>query len=143
MLKIVLDTNVIVSGTIMNHGPSFQLLKAWEEDHYILIVSEPILDEINRVFHYRHIMQKRRLTEEDIATVVCRLREYGLMVTGMPEVEAVPTDLEDNKFVTAAMEGEADYIISGDQHLRKLRHYEDIAIVSPAEGIQILQKSVE
>lgn len=52
MLRVVLDTNVIISGVITNHGVPFQILKSWEKGDFALIISQPILQEIERVLHY-------------------------------------------------------------------------------------------
>jgi predicted nucleic acid-binding protein len=54
------------------------------------------------------------------------------------KIDAIPEDPQDNKFITAAIEGEADYIVSGDHHLRDLKNYQGISIVSPSEFLQII-----
>lgn len=138
MLRVVLDTNVIVSGTIMDYGAPFQILRKWEEGDFLLIVSEPILREIERVLHYPRIKGKRHLTGKDIKGVLEVLRRYGLSTPAEIEIEAVPADPADDKFIIAAVEGEVDYIVSGDRHLRNLGSYRGIKIISPSEFVRIL-----
>jgi len=143
MLRVVLDTNVIISGTITDYGAPFQILKSWEKGDFVIIVSEPILQEIERVLHYPHIKNERRLTDQDIGNVLQLLRIYGINIPAEIEIEAVPEDPEDNKFIVAAVEGDADYIVSGDRHLRDLKSYRDIEIVSPSEFVRILDSGTE
>jgi putative PIN family toxin of toxin-antitoxin system len=138
MLKVVLDTNVIISGTIMDHGVSFQILKSWENGEFILIISEPILQEIDRVFHYSHIKDKRGLSEEHIKDVLYALKTYSLNTSTETKIEAISDDPDDDKFIVAAVEGEADYIVSGDRHLRGIEHYHGIRVISPAEFMKML-----
>ena len=61
---------------------------------------------------------------------------------GKLELNLIQEDPDDNKFVQAALEGQAQYIVSGDLHLQKLRSYRDIRIVSPKEFVaKILSSS--
>ena len=101
-------------------------------------MSEPILEEIERVLHYPKIKKKRHLTEGNIRNILKLLRKYSMSTPADIIIEAVPEDPADNKFVTAAAEAEADYIVSGDRHLRNLGSYHGIAIVSPDQFLQIL-----
>lgn len=56
------------------------------------------------------------------------------------KIEAVPEDPADDKFIIAAVEGEADYVVSGDRHLRNLESYRGIRIISPSEFVRILKE---
>jgi putative PIN family toxin of toxin-antitoxin system len=141
MLRAVLDTNVIVSGTISNHGTPFQVLEGWRRGEFATIVSEPILQEIERVFHYPRIKDRRHLTDQDIDNILQLLRRYGLNTPAEIRIEAIIEDPGDEKFVVAAIEGGADYIVSGDRHLKALNSYRQIRIVSPSEFVQILRSS--
>jgi len=138
MLRAVLDTNVIISGSIMDHGPPCQIIKNWETGSFILVISDPILQEVERAFHYPRI--KRYLAEQDIEAVLNTLRRYGVNTPSKIEIELIPEDPGDNKFIVAAIEGEANYIVSGDRHLQNLGSYSGIKIVSPAEFIRILNQ---
>jgi len=143
MLRVVLDTNVIVSGVIADQGVPFQILKSWEKGELVVIVSEPILQEVDQVLRYPRIKDKRHLTERDIRNVLRSLRRNGLSTPAETGIEAIPEDPEDNKFIIAAVEGEADYIVSGNSHLRDLKSYRGIKIVSPSEFVWILNPKDE
>jgi len=55
------------------------------------------------------------------------------------KVNVVKQDPDDNKFIEAALEGEADYIVTQDRHLLKLKEFEGIKIVTPEEFLRILK----
>ena len=93
------------------------------------------------MFHYPHIRNRRHLTEQDIETTLQLLRRYGLNTPAELRIEAIAEDPEDDKFIAAAIEGGADYIVSGDNHLKALNSYQEIRIVSPSEFVQILESS--
>ncbi len=78
MLKVVLDTNVIVSGIITDHGVPFDILEKWRKGEFLLVLSKPILKEIERVLNYPKIKKKRHLTKETIQNVLVVLRKYSL-----------------------------------------------------------------
>jgi len=139
MHKIVLDTNVIISGMIMDHNAPFEILKAFEKGKLALIVSEPILEEVNRVLNYPRIKEKRHLSQQKIHRIMKALKTYGVITPAKLKIDAVPQDPEDNKFICAAIEGKAEYIVSGDRHLTELVSYHGIRIVSPSEFVQIAE----
>ena len=140
MVRAVLDTNVIISGSIMEYGPSFRILKAWEHERFVLIASEDIIQEVDRVFHYPRIKEKRRLRESEIRKVLGNLREYGEMVPGELALKVVIDDPDDDKFLIAAVEGRADYIVSGDPHLKDLSNYRGTAIIPPVQFAMLLER---
>lgn len=138
MLRVVLDTNVIISGVITDHGAPFQVLQRWRNSEFALITSEPILKEVERVLNYPKIKRKRRFTEENIRNVIELLRKYGIAAPADVTIEAVPEDPADDKFIVAAVEAEADYIVSGDRHLKDIGSYHGIGIISPDEFLRVL-----
>jgi putative PIN family toxin of toxin-antitoxin system len=66
LLRAVLDTNVYVSGTILSRGTPFEILEAWRRQAYILITSEAIIAEIERVLHYPRIRDRYTVSEQDV-----------------------------------------------------------------------------
>lgn len=142
MLRAVVDTNVLVSGTIQNSGHPSRIINAWRDGLFLLVSSPPILIEIERVLHYPKIKGKYNLSRKQISLVLENIRKYSMITPGKLELNLIQEDPDDNKFVQAALEGQAQYIVSGDLHLQKLRSYRDIRIVSPKEFVaKILSSS--
>ena len=139
MLKAVLDTNVIVSGTIIDTGIPFELLKAWREQKWNLITSPQILQEVQRVLTLPRISQVYALTGQGITDLI---RLFSYRATLIPEHLTIPRtarDPDDDHVLACAKEGEADYIVSGDQDLLTLTSYEGTPIVTPAAFAAILR----
>ena len=78
LLRAVLDTNVYVSGTILSHGIPFEILEAWRRQAYVLITSEAIIAEIERVLHYPRIRDRYTVSEQDVVRLVESLRADAL-----------------------------------------------------------------
>jgi len=114
------------------------MMDAWRNGAFILVISEAILLEISNVLRRPHIRQNYRVTSRAADLLLASLREYGVVTPGELAVEVVPDDPKDNCVVACAVEGAADYIVTGDLHLRELREYRGIPILSPAEFVRLL-----
>jgi putative PIN family toxin of toxin-antitoxin system len=139
LLRAVLDTNVYVSGTILAHGTPFEILEAWRRQAYVLIISEAIIAEIERVLHYPRIRDRYTVSEEDVVRLVESLRADALVVPGDCEVSGVSSDPDDDKFLACALEAQADCIITGDPDLLDLGRYQGIDILKPREFLERLR----
>jgi len=141
MIRVVLDTNVLVSALIRKGGHPDQILKRM--DGFSLYLSESILEELNLVLHYPRIKSKRGLREEQIAAYLNALRDASFLTPGNLDVRVVLDDPADDKVIACALEAEADYIVTGDSHLKALESYREIAIVSPSQFLRILNTEQE
>jgi putative PIN family toxin of toxin-antitoxin system len=139
-LRAVLDTNVYVSGTILSRGTPFEVLEAWQRQAYILVTSEAIIAEIERVLRYPHIRKRYTITEQDIARLVESLRADALIVPGDCEVSGVSRDPDDDKFLACALEAQADCIVTSDPDLLVLGRYQGIEILKPHEFLERLRR---
>lgn len=133
MLKVVVDTNQFVSSLITRKGPSAGLLQAWREHAYILITSTEILKEVARVLRYPRIARKYSLREEDIKSFLNLIEHEAVILPETIKINVIKDDPDDNKILACALEAQAQYIVSGDNHLLNLRQYKDIAIVTVRE----------
>lgn len=134
----MLDTNVIVSGAIGNTGSPFMILEAWRKGRFILITSPILIDEVERVFRYPRIQKKYHITDKQVTNVIKNLINYSITTPGKIKLSVITRDPQDNEVLIAALEGEADYIVSGDTDLLELKSYKGIKIVSPSEFLELL-----
>ena len=130
-MRVVLDTNVFISG-IHWSGSSEKVLRAWIKKDFELVSSLPIIEELIRIL----MSFKIPLDPEDISWWESLILEKSIIVVPKEKVNIV-TDPDDNKFVEAALEGEAQYIISQDKHLLVLKEYRGIKIVHPDHFLKI------
>ena len=139
VLRAVLDTNVYVSGTILARGTPFEVLEAWRRQAYILVTSEAIIAEIERVLRYPRIRDRYTIAEQDIVRLVESLRADTLVIPGGYEVSGVSPDPSDDKFLACALEAQADCLVTGDTHLLTMGHYQGVAILKPHEFLERLR----
>ena len=135
-MRVVLDANQFISAVLVPYGHPAQILHAWREGRFELVISPPILAEVRRVLLYPRLQRKHGWGEADADDFLDGLRAAALVVPGKLLLRVVPEDPTDDKYVSCAMEAGAEYIVSGDKHLKRLGNYQGIKIVTPAEFLR-------
>lgn len=135
MSKVVLDTNVIVSGTFWA-GSSSKIFEIIDKKMLILILSEEILKEYERVIKSEEIMEKVENHNLIISKIVQRVIANSEVIEPKEKYEIIKDDPDDNKFIDCAVAGKADFIISQDKHLLTLKEFKGIKIVTPKEFLE-------
>lgn len=128
-MRVVIDTNVLVSGLLVKGSPADAVRHAWERGAFELVTSEWQLDEIRRVSRYPRLA--KRVRPHEFGRLVGRMRRSALVVSDLPKV-TVSADPDDDAIVTTALAGGAAWLVTGDVvHLLSLRNVGGVAIVSP------------
>ncbi len=133
-MRVVVDTNILVSAMIKPRGNIGLILKHLRAGKYTLIYSEPMLTEIVDVLNRPRIRDKYGFEPGDIETFVALLILRGKVVVPKRRI-AVCRDPKDNMILEAAVDGNADKIVSGDNDLLSLKEIEDIPILKPAHFV--------
>jgi putative PIN family toxin of toxin-antitoxin system len=133
MMRVVLDANVSVSAALKPHSKPAQIIDLVKEGEIALVLSHAILEEIKKVFRYPKIRKELRIAASEIDEALAKIAQVAILTPGKMQISAVKDDPEDNRYLECAVEGRADFIISGDKHLLNLKTYQDIKIVTPAE----------
>ncbi len=129
-MKIVLDTNVFISGVFFS-GPPYQILKAWRNQEFQIVISPEILDEYHRVGE--ELSAKFPLVDSDpILKLIIAKSE---LIEAASLDEAVCDDPDDDKFFAGAIAGEVMLIVSGDKHLLKMSGYHGIEVIRPRQFV--------
>ena|SRR3990172_2281990 len=140
MLRVVIDTNVIVSGILSRTGAPAELLNAWRQRRFLLLSSPAIVAEVRAVLQYPRIRKKYPLSDEEIEQTITLLEHDALLVAGGANtIGSVPADPKDELFLACALEGQADVIVSGDHHLLDLGVFRDIPIINPRQFLDQLK----
>jgi uncharacterized protein len=129
-VKVVLDTNVFVSGVFFT-GPPYQVLKAWRDGKIQILVSPAILEEYHRVM----LELSARFPEIDPRSLVDFLSVHSEIVLPPSLPPVIQHDPSDDKFLECALAGKATCIISGDKHLLNLSQFKGIPILKPHDFI--------
>ncbi|HED04249.1 MAG TPA: putative toxin-antitoxin system toxin component, PIN family [Candidatus Fraserbacteria bacterium] len=138
-MKVILDTNVLISGTILLAGPSYRILEAWRQGRFLLVTSEALIAEAQEKLFDPRIRASYHLSRGVIQRMLAALRKHARLVPGRLDLKVIAEDPDDDQVIIAAVEGSVDYIVSGDRHLRDLGAYQGIKILSPAEFARLLE----
>lgn len=129
-MRIVLDTNVLISSTFW-YGASDKILKKVEVKEIELIISKEIVEEFSGVLNYKEIQQKIKDKNLEILRSVEKIVSIATIVEPKQKLDIIKEDSDDNIILECAIEGQASYIVSYDLHLLKLKEFENIKILTP------------
>lgn len=141
MIKLVLDTNVFVSGFLWE-GNESEAIRNIERKEAMNFISPEILSEIEDVINrdkFKDMLAKHNLTADEIIEKIVSLSH--IVIGGKLGKNVVKADPKDDKFIECAINSDADYIVSGDRHLLELKEYENIKIITAKEFVDIVEKS--
>ncbi len=133
-MRIVLDTNIFISGIFWS-GLSEKILYAWADNRFKLVASIDIIVEIIKtLMNFRIVLPSR-----DILLWLSIFVWKAELVEPIEKIDIVKEDPDDNKFIEAALEGNAEYIISQDKHLLDIKEFRRIKIIRPEEAMRIFE----
>ena len=125
-MKVVIDTNVLISGTFFSGIPS-EILEAWRKGEIEFVLSPEIIDEYIRVSR----ILAEKFSGIEIDPILTLIITHSEMIQPMPFQEQVCEDPDDDKFLACSLSGNSKIIISGDKHLLKVSGYRGITILTP------------
>ena len=135
-MRAVLDTNVLISAVIAT-GTPHEIVVAGYSSEYQIVVSVATLLEFRETLH--KYPDRFGLSDREIQEEVETLRYFAEFVAPDVELDVADADPDDDKFLEAAVAGNAEYVVSGDQHLLDIDNFRGIDIVSPRTFYEIVQ----
>ncbi len=124
----MLDTNVLVSALGWG-GPPREVLFLALAGEFALITSKPQLLELEKVLNYPRFS----FSHEEKRLFTSKLLEVAIIVGVSGSLKVIEKDPDDDVILETALEGNADFLISGDRHLLELREYRGVKILPPAD----------
>ena len=125
-MRIVMDTNVFISGIFFS-GPPARILRAWQNQDLQIVISQEILFEYQRV--------AKELSSQfptvDILPIIEMVTIHGEFVDTKGIHITICEDPDDNKFIECAIAGYCTEIVTGDKHLLKLKSFKGVNVLSP------------
>lgn len=134
--RVVLDANVLVSALGWRGAPH-QIVHSCFEHRYELLLSPPLLEEIERVLHY----PKFRFSPSEIVDYLALLTKTAEIVRPDFQLAVIEADPSDNRVLECALAGRAEVIVTGDDHLLSLGEFEMIRILRPQAFLNRLDRS--
>ncbi|MEK7376608.1 MAG: putative toxin-antitoxin system toxin component, PIN family [Candidatus Margulisiibacteriota bacterium] len=135
MLKLVIDTNVFISG-LLNSPKCRRIIEKLQNSSFLLITSSDILEELINVLGRPKF--RKVISRETIDKLIISIESQAILVRPSRKINIIKEDPDDNRFIEAALEGKADFIISGDRHLLKLGKFKNISILTPNEFLLLI-----
>jgi len=132
-MKIITDSNVIVAA-FSSHGLCKSLFEFLIENHTI-VISEYILQEVDRIF-----IKKFKMPKDKVDEIILFLRETALISDYSIPFKQISRDVNDDPILGICEKQNVDYILTGDKDLLVLKKYKNVRIVSPREIWSIFKK---
>ena len=139
-LKAVIDTNVFVSGLFGKDSLSARLQDRWINEEFELVTSIEILKEVSRVLQYPKIKNHFKPKDETIRRFFRLVFRKAIITKDLYATDRITDDPSDNKFLACALEAKADYIVSGDRHLRDLKQFHGVKITDVKAFLEKVRK---
>ena len=129
-MRVVLDTNILLSALISPHGVPDTIYRAWRTGRFEVVTSRMQLDEIRRASRYPKL--QAILQPAKVGVMINNLQRAEVLEHLTMDVEA--NDPNDSFLLAMALAGDADYLVTGDRRagLLQLGHIERTRIVTPA-----------
>jgi putative PIN family toxin of toxin-antitoxin system len=135
-VRVVLDTNILVSALITRSGPTDRLYVAWQEQRYDLVTSDEQLEEFRRVTRYPRV--KKLIDPSAAGAMYNHLRVSNIVLDKLPALDRSP-DPADNFLLAMAQAGAAEYLVTGDKRdVLRLKKHGNTHIVNTADMLKVL-----
>ncbi len=137
-MRIVLDTNIWISGLILPKSTAGEILTAWQQNKFNIVVSQPILDELQKVLLYPKIQKRLHWDQNKVEHYLLLLQFFTELVALKKRDIKITTvrDPNDTPILATLLVSQADYLVTGDNDLLCLK--EHFPIIGLAEFHELI-----
>lgn len=136
-LKLVIDTNIFVSGLINEKGASRKLLDHFLHGHIFLIVCSEIFEE------YEYVLQNSAIIDQNEASQFIDILSETAIFCSISNILDICKDKSDNKFLEAAIESSVDYLVTKNIKHFPYKVYKNIKIVKVSKALTAIEKIIQ
>ncbi len=119
-VRVIIDTNIYISAIFWGGNPR-KVVDLGRENKIYILTSTDIQEEIAEI-----LKRKFKLGEDDARQILSDFSTFTKLIPVIDQINVVKDDPDDDKFIECAVSGKADYIVSGDSHLLRLKEYAGI-----------------
>lgn len=136
-MRVILDTNVLVSGLLWV-GPSNKILKLAEEGKLKPCSTPDLFEELHRVLKREKFVSRIKTLDTSIEELIADISDILELFPDVKITGVVKDDPDDDRILSCAWVAGAKYIVTGDPHLLKLGKYRNIPIVTPRKFLILI-----
>jgi len=133
-MRVVLDTNVLISGIFWTGKPK-ETINYARKGKIVFLTSEHILKELKDVLTSKE--KTFKLTKKDANIILNHLKKFG-EICSVKSSTSICRHEADNRVLECAIDGKADYVITGDKHLLEIKEFKGIKIITVSEFLKKL-----
>ncbi len=137
-MRLILDTNILLSALLSPLGPPAKLLDAWERSLFTLVACDALIAELRDVAARPFFRARLRASAAEL--LAAGLRDFTSFCRDLPSGSFAP-DPKDGYLLALIEVGQADFLVTGDKPLLSLKRRKSARIVTPAAMVEILKKA--
>lgn len=134
-MRIVLDTNIVVSALVWG-GTPYRLLQAAVDGEIELVTSPALLDELRDVLSRSHLVPRLAAKQSSVTLAIDFYSQLALHVSPLAIPRVVPADPDDDHVIACAIAANAALVVSGDADLLAIGKHQHVEIVNAAEAVR-------
>ena len=137
-MRLILDTNILLSALLSPLGAPAKLLDAWERKTFTLVTSEALIAEFRDVAGRPFF--RARLRASKVELLAAGLQDFSFYCGNLPSGIVAP-DPKDSYLLAMAEASQAEFLVTGDKELLSLKRHKSTRIVTPAAMIELLKEA--
>jgi putative PIN family toxin of toxin-antitoxin system len=139
-MRVILDTNVLLSALLSPLGAPANLLDAWERKKFTLVACDSLIAELREVAARPFFRARLRASAAEL--LAAGIRDFSMFCQNPRSGEVAPNfapDPKDSYLLALAEVSQAEFLVTGDKQLLSLRHHKSTRIITPAAMIEALK----
>lgn len=140
MYRVVIDTNVFVSGGTLSTGAPYQIMNHWRNQNFVLVASPQLIKEYEEVLSRPSVMKYTGRSLQENSQYIQEIKYRAFIVSGTLALNILRNDPDDNMVLACAEEGVATHLVTGNKKHFPFKEYKGIKVVSPREFLSLMGK---